>query len=391
MLGKRKKWTALVVLSLFLLSFVVGCGGGATSQSSGEEIKIGFLGALTGEVASYGINTLKGMKLAEEEINAAGGVLGKKIRIIEADNRGDKGEIANVTQKFITKDKVAAIIGDPTTGGTKVAAQIAQPNKTVLLSAGAVGAGVVEIGDYIFRNTLLDSVAAPAVVKYLKENMGWNKVAIVTSKNNDYSVGQTKVFKQALADNGVEVVTEEFIQDKDTNFSGQVTNIKAKNPDGIVFTGYYTEGGLFMAEAHKQGLDVDMVGGDGLLSDVLMKLGGQGVEGSMVFAGFSPEQPDEATKKFIEAYKAKFNGEEPDMFVAQGYDAVKIIAAAIEKAGSADPTVFKDALAKTKDFPGVSGNTTFRENREPVKSPISLLVVKDGKFRLLAKIPVEAE
>lgn len=391
MLRKRKKTVALTLLTFFLLTFVVtGCGSGSQGTAdSGDEIKIGFLGALTGEVATYGINTLKGMKMAVEEINEAGGVLGKKLVIVEADNRGDKGEIANVTQRFITKDKVAAIIGDPTTGGTKVAAQIAQANQTVLLSAGAVGPGVVEIGDYIFRNTLLDSVAVPAVVKYLKEELGWNKVVIVTSRNNDYSVSQTEVFKKALAENGVEILGEEFIQDGDTNFSGQVTNIKAKNPDGIVFTGYYTEGGLFMSEARKQGLKVNMVGGDGLLSDVLIKLGGQGVEGSMVFAGFSPEQPDENTKRFIEKYKALYNGEEPDMFVAQGYDAVKIIAAAIEKAGSADPKVFKDTLAQTKDFPGVSGKTTFRENREPIKSPINLLVVKDGKFRLLAKIPVE--
>lgn len=384
----KKKITALMLTLSILTLLVSGCGSGS---GTGDEIKIGFLGALTGEVASYGIYTLKGMQLAVDEINEAGGVLGKKLVIVEADNRGDKGEIANVTQKFITKDKVSAIVGDPTTGGTIVAAQIAQPNKTVLLSAGAVGAGVVEIGDYIYRNTLLDSVAAPAVVKYLKENLGWNKVCIVTSKNNDYSVGQTEVFKKALAENGVEVLSEEFIQDKDTNFSGQVTNIKAKNPDGIVFTGYYTEGGLFMTEVHKQGLDLDMVGGDGLLSNVLIELGGKGVEGSMVFAGFSPEQPDELTEKFIETYRAQNDGEEPDMFVAQGYDAVKILAAAMEKAGSSDPTVFKDALAQTKDFPGVSGTTTFRENREPVKSPISLLHVKDGKFSLLAKIPVEMD
>lgn len=385
----RRKILALTLACTLLVFLLSGCGG--TTDNSEGEIKIGFLGALTGEVASYGIYTLKGMELAVEEINAAGGVLGKKLVIVEADNRGDKGEIANVTQKFVTKDKVAAIIGDPTTGGTKVAAQIAQPNKTVLLSAGAVGAEVVEIGDYIYRNTLLDSVAAPPVVKWLKENKGWNKVVVVTSKNNDYSVGQTKVFKRALEENGVEILAEEFIQDKDTNFSGQVTNVKAKNPDGIVFTGYYTEGGLFMAEAYKQGLRLEMVGGDGLLSDVLMKLGGKGVEGSMVFAGFSPEEPDENTKHFIEAYKAKNNGEEPDMFVAQGYDAVKIVAAAIEEAGSADPTIFKDALAKTRDFPGVSGNTTFLENREPVKSPINLLAVKDGRFSLLAKIPVELD
>jgi branched-chain amino acid transport system substrate-binding protein len=388
---KGKKLGGIFLIAVLLIGLISGCSSQPSENgSTGDTIKIGFLGAKTGNVATYGINTLKGMKLAAEEINNAGGVLGKKIEIIEADNRGDRTEIANIMQKFITKDKVVAIIGDPTTGGTKVAAPIAQSNQVVLLSAGAAGEGVVEIGDYIFRNTLLDSVAAPITAKYVIEELKWDKAALVTSLNNDFSVGLSKIFAKAIKELGGEIVIEESIQDGDTDFSAQVTKIKEANPEVIIFTGYYTEAALFLQEARRQGLEAKMVAGDGCLSPDLIKLGGDAVEGSFVYCGFSPDQPTAETQKFIEAVKGKYN-EEPDMFVAQGYDAVKILAAAMEKANSIDPKVFRDALAQTKNFPGVSGVTTFRENREPIKSPVYLLTVKDGKFTLQAKLPVKLE
>jgi len=379
---------ALFLCLVFLTTIVAGCGGGNKTAES-KEIKIGFLGALTGSVATYGITTLDGMKMAAEEINKAGGVLGKQIKIVEYDNRGDKAEGASVTRKMITQDKVVAVIGDPTTGITKVAAPICQENKVVLLSAGATGPGVVEFGDYVFRNTLLDAVGGPATMKYIIQDRGWKKVALITSKNNDFSVGLSGIFRDAIKKNGGDIVIEENIQDGDTDFSAQVTNIKSKSPDVIVFSGYYTEGGLIMQEVRKQGMKNQvMVGGDGLQSPVWWELGKDAVEGSITYAGFSPEQPTADQAKFIETYKAKSGGKVPDLFVAQGYDAVKIIAEAIKKANSADPTVFKAALAQTKDFPGVSGNTTFLANREPLKSPIYLLEIKEQKFSLLAKVPV---
>lgn len=378
MLSKLVVWSVLA-LSLIAL--------GSSAAVAAGEVKIGFLGALTGNVASYGIQTLRGMEMAADEINAAGGVLGQKLVIVKEDNRGDKTEIANVTQKFISRDRVAAIIGDPTTGGTKVAAAIAQENKVVLLSAGAVGAGVVEIGEFIFRNTVIDSIAAPAVTKYIIENKKWKRIALVTSINNDYSVGLSKIFEEAVKENRGNIVVRENVSDGDTDFSAQVTKLKAAKPDGMIFTGYYTEGALLMKELRKQGLNIDMIGGDGLLSPVLSELGGKAVEGSMVYAGFSPERPSPETKKFLDAYRTKYH-EEADMFVAQGYDAVKIVAAAMSKAKSTDPQVYRKALAETKDFPGVSGNTTFLPNREPLKSPICVLVVRDGKFSLLERIPV---
>lgn len=392
---RRSKLLALLLALSLVAGIVAGCGGGGkeTPAPGGgenkEPIKIGFLGAKTGDQASYGIETLKGMKMAAEDINKAGGLLGRQVVIVEEDHGSKKAEGASVTQKLITEGCVA-IVGDPTTGITKVAAPIAQGSGVVLLSAGAVGPGVVETGDFIYRDTLLDRFSVPAVTKYLKETLGWNKVFIVTSKNNDYSVGQSELFRKALAENKIEIVGEQTIQDGDQNFSAQVTAMKQKEFDGIIFTGYYTEGGLFMKEVRKQGLKQVFVGGDGLLSPVLWEMGGKDVEGCMVFAGFAadPANATGKTKEFIEKYQAANNGNLPDMFSAQGYDAVMLIADAIKKANSAKPADFKETLKQTKDWQGVTGTITFGPDREPIKSPVYLLEVKNQAFSVKATIPV---
>ncbi|SDH22613.1 ABC transporter substrate-binding protein [Desulfosporosinus hippei] len=393
-----KKSKALVVLSLIMsaLILVSGCGASKpaeTAPSGGESkepIKIGFLGAKTGDVAIYGLNTLKGLNMAIEELNKEG-VLGRKVELVEEDNAGQKDQAINITNKLISQDKVVAIVGDPTTGITRVAGQIANSKNTVIMSAGSTGTNVVEIGPYVFRDTLLDTIAAPATMKYVIQDKGWKNVALITSKNNDYSVSLSKIFSDAIKSNGGNIVIEEFIQDKDTDFSGQITKIKSANPDVIVFSGYYTEGALIMKKAREVGIKAVMVGGDGLQGDDLMKIGGAAVEGSISYAGFSPEQPTPNTEKFINAFKAKYNNELPDLFAAQGYDALMIIAKAIKEANSADPVKFKDTLAKTKNYDGVSGSITFQESREPIKSPVYLLEVKDGKFALLKKVPVEVK
>lgn len=383
---KRIFLFALVALMAVAL-LAAGCGG-SKAPAGGDTIKIGFLGGKTGAHAHYGIETLKGMQMAVDDINKAGGILGKKLDIVEGDHGSNSSEAANVTQKMITQ-KVSAIVGDPTTGITKTAAQICQPAKVVLLSAGAVGTGVVEIGDYIYRDTLLDAVAAPAVTKYLSEELGWKKVALVTTTGLSYSESLTAIFKPALAKYGVEIVAESSIMEKDTNFSAQVTSLSQKSFDGVIFTGYYTEGALFMKEMRKQGLNQVMAGGDGLLGKELYELGEKAVEGSMVYAGFAVDPKNAAgiTKEFIEKYQAQNNNNKPDMFAAQGYDAVMMLAEAMKKANSSDPTVFKEALAKTKDFKGVTGTINFDENREPIKSPVYLQEVKDSQFIVKTVIP----
>ena len=388
---KKRRYLFLFAALLALTLVTAGCGGGGGEESAeGETIKIGFLGGLTGGHSHYGIETLKGMKMAVEDINAAGGVNGKMLEIVEGDHGSNSSEAANVTQKLITQG-VSAIVGDPTTGITKSAAQICQPAEVILLSAGAVGPGIVEIGDYIYRDTLLDAVAAPAVTKYLAEDLGWKKVALVTTTGLSYSEGLTDIFKPALADNGIEIVAEQSIMEKDTNFSAQVTQLTQKEFDGVVFTGYYTEGALFMKEMRKQGLNQVLVGGDGLLGKELYELGGDAVQGSMVYAGFAVDSENASgkTAEFIEKYKAANNGALPDMFPAQGYDAVMLLADAMKAAESSDPKVFKTSLAETADWEGVTGVITFDENREPIKSPVYLQEVKGQAFTVKSVIPIE--
>jgi len=392
---------SLMLLLAALLIFTISLAGCAKSDSNqpaagGDVIKIGFLGAKTGGHAMFGLGTLKGIEMAVKEVNAQGGVLGKKLELVADDHGSKQEEMASITQKYIERDKVVAIIGDPTTGGTKTAAPIAQENKVVILSAGSTGPGVVEIGDYVFRDTLLDSVAGPATMDFVVNEKGWKNVALITSINNDYSVGLSKIFKDAIVKAGGTVVIEENIQDGDTDFSGIVTKIKGANPDVIVFSGYYTEGGLIMKEVRRQGMnDIVMVGGDGLQGPDFFKLGEDAVVGSISYAGFSPEQPTPTTEAFIKKFQAEYNGELPDLFSAQGYDAVMLIVEAMKKANSTDPQEFHKTLAQIKNYEGVSGNISFQANREPLKSPVYLLTVKEvnGKldFGLLKKIPVSAK
>lgn len=386
---------ALLLCLMMVFSVLGGCASKPATTPTGtpaatETIKFGFLGAKTGPVANYGIPGEKGMKMAIDELNAKGGILGKKVEGIYEDNKGESSEIAIITTKYITKDKVVALIGDPTTGGTKVAADICQKNKVVILSAGATGAGVVEIGDFVFRNTLLDTVAAPAVVDWMINTKGWKKLAVITSGNNGYSTALTPIFKQAISAKGGNIVLEENINDGETDFTAQVTKLKNAGADALVFTGYYTEAALIMNEAKKKGLNITMVGGDGLYGQDLAKLGGEAVQEKVIFyAGFSTDQPTAETAKFLENYRKIYN-EDPDMFSAQYYDAVMLLAKAMETAKSADPSVFKNELAKMQNYPGVSGATSFGANREPIKSPVCLLTVKGEKFpALLEKIPVK--
>ncbi|NLJ73103.1 MAG: ABC transporter substrate-binding protein [Syntrophomonadaceae bacterium] len=370
-----------------MLTLVVGCGG--NSSNNEDVIKLGYLGAKTGSVANYGIPAEKGMKLAIEELNENGGVLGKELVGIYEDNKGENSDVAIIVDKYISRDKVAALVGDPCTGLTKVAADLAQKNEIVIFSPGATGDGVVEIGDYVFRNTLLDIFAVPAVVEWMIEEKGWGNMAVITTLDIGYSTDLTPVFKKAIDEKGAKIVFEDTINSGETDFTAQVTKLKNAKADVLVFTGYYTEAALFMNEVKKQNLDIVLVGGDGLYGQDLAKLGQNAVEERVIFyCGFSSDQPSPETAEFLEKYRAKFN-EDPDMFSAQYYDAVMILAKAMEDAGSADPKVFRNELAKLKDYPGVSGNTTFREDREPIKSPVCLITIKDGEFTLLEQIDVK--
>jgi branched-chain amino acid transport system substrate-binding protein len=363
---------------------------GKTETGGTDKIKIGFLGAKTGARSYGGTECLKGIQMAVEDLNQAGGILNKKVELIEGDYASNSSEAVKVTQRLVDQ-QVVAIIGDNTTGITKLAATVCQSNKVVLVSPTATGSGVVELGDYIFRIALLDSVAVPAVVSYLTEEMQWKKAALVKTLGQSYTEGLTALFKPALVRNGIEIVSEQKIRKNDTNFSDQVTDLTGYQFDGLVFPGNFNEAAPFMLEMRKQGLQQVVVGGDSLFSRDLIKTGGSAVDGCLTYAGFAVDTRDVSpkTQEFIKKYQAKNDGLLPDVFSAQAYDAVFLVADAIKAAGSADPAIFREELAKTSGWEGVSGRITFDEEREPIKSPVYLMEVKKDQFVIKAVIPID--
>jgi branched-chain amino acid transport system substrate-binding protein len=388
---RQIRFLMFIILAVLLLP---GCKTGATKGeinkqpgAGGENtIRIGYLGDKGGYGGS---ECLKGIRIAVDDINRSGGLLGKKVELIEGDHGGKSSETVRVTRELVDQ-KVAAVIGDNTTGITKLAATVCQDNNVVLISPTASGSGVVEMGDYIFRIALLDTVAVPAVVKYLAGDLKWKRVALVKNVGRSYTEGLTAIFKPALFRNGIEIVNEQKIRKNDTDFSAQVNSLKQNQFDGLIFPGNSQEAYLFMQEMRKQGLQQVAVGGDGMYTREFIECGGTAVEGTLVYAGFGvdPKTIEPKTMEFVEKYKALNNNQTPDVFAAQAYDAVNLVADAIRDAGSAEPVNIKEKLAGTKNWQGVSGTITFDQDREPVKSPVYLLEVKEGRYVVKAAIPV---
>jgi branched-chain amino acid transport system substrate-binding protein len=372
------------LFALSALVFLSGC----EKKKAAETINFGVQGPETGEIAVYGLQTLYGAQLAVKEINAAGGINGKPIKIVHYDTRGDKQEAVNAAQRLINIDKVCSVLGEPTSGATFAIRSILNDSKTLEISAGATAKDVTTGHDFVFRNTLLDDDGAPATIDFLMKTKGWKNYAIITSVNNDYSVGLSETFRKAITNLGGTVTVEQSINDKDTNISAQVTAMKSKKFDAVVFSGYYQEASLILLELRKQGIAAPLVGGDGFQSPELYNVAKDAAIGSVFFAGFSTFSPDAKVVAFNE--KIVGEGADSDMFSAQGYDAIYLLAnAAIEAdvTDCSDPAQrvkMRDALAAIKNFPGVSGDMSFDAEGNAVKKPFIQEVYKsdDGVYRL---------
>ncbi|MDK2855708.1 MAG: branched-chain amino acid transport system substrate-binding protein [Bacillota bacterium] len=382
----RKPFAPLVAAALVAALALAGCSGGKPGGASAgdkgskdqavSEIKIGTVGPLSGNAATYGQSTKRGVEIAVDEVNKAGGINGSTVKLISEDSRGDQTEAANATRKLVEQDKVVAIIGAVLSSETFSGGPIANDAKVPMISSSSTAPGIPDIGPYIFRNCISDNVQAAQMAEYAAKELKVKKFAVMYT-NNDYGMALRDGFTAKAKELG-EVVAVEAYTDNDTNFSAQLTKIKAKNPDALYIGGYYTEAAKIAQQAREQGLKVQLLGGDGFYSTKLVELGGEAVEGAIFTAGFYSGDSAPAVQNFVAAYKAKFN-EEPDMFAAQAYDAAKMALEAIKKAGSTDTTKIRDALAATRNFPGVTGTTSFKENGDAEKS-IVILKVEKGKF-----------
>ncbi|SMD12298.1 ABC transporter substrate-binding protein [Sporomusa malonica] len=374
-----RKWAVATLVMVFTVS-MAGCGGNQSaapaSSAAGSAAKIGVVSYLTGGGAAYGEAIKQGLELARDEINAKGKV---KIELLFEDSKGDKNEAINATNKLIHKDNVVGIIGPTLSGEMFAVGPIASQAGVPIMGTSTTAEGITDIGDYVFRNALPESLAIPHAVKKAKEKLGLKKVAVMYSNNNDWAVSGFKTFEQAIKDNGMETITVETFADKDTDFSAQLTKIAALKPDAIMVAGLYQEAALILKKAREIGITVPIVGNNGFNSPQLIKSGGNAAEGVVVASPWYPGKDDEKVKKFVAAYKAKY-GKEPDQFAAQSYDALYIMAEALEKAGTTtDRKKLRDSLANVKDFPGVTGKFAFDAKRNPAMD-VTILVVKGGQF-----------
>ena len=341
-----------------------------------DTIKIGEFGSLTGDNASFGISQNNGVQMAVEEINAAGGILGKKIELIVEDNQTKQGETTTIVRKLISQDHVVALIGEVASSKTLEAAPIAQESKIPDIATAATNPRVTQTGNYIFRVCFTDDFQAVVIARFILEKLQKKKVAFMTDVKQDYSVGLTGIAKDYLLKHGADIVKEQSYSSGDKDFRAQLTDIKSANPDVIVITGYYPEASLIAKEARQLGIKSVLVGGDGWDGASLIPVGGKAIEGAYFSNHFSVEDKSPAVQDFVSKYKQKYNGS-PDAFAALGYDAVKLLADAITRAGGTDPQKLRDAIASTKNFPGVSGTITINPERNATKSAV-ILTIKDG-------------
>ena len=371
-----------LVLCLLCAIALASCTG--ARSDSGSEIVIGEFGSLTGTTATFGISTKNGIDMAIDAINKSGGLLGKQVRVMVEDDQGKPEEAQTVVTKLITKDQVIAVLGEVASSRTMAAAPVAQQNGIPLISPSSTNPKVTQTGDYIFRVCFIDPFQGLVMAKFATNTLKVKNVAVLRDIKNDYSVGLAGVFIENFKSMGGNVVANESYSEGDTDFSAQLTSIKARNPQAVFLPGYYTEVGLVVRQAKKLGLTVPFMGGDGWDSPRLIEIGGDALNGSYYSNHFSVSDPSPAIQKFVSDYKARY-GETPDALAGLGFDAASILFDAIKRANSTDGAKIRDAIAQTKDFPGVTGKITLDKDRNAVK-PAVVLQVKEGKLNYVETI-----
>lgn len=375
------KRTLLALLLITTLFTSLACerrgGAGATGGGTGP-ILVGYYGDLSGRTSSFGQSTKNGVEMAADEINKAGGVNGRQIQIITEDDQGEPNKAATVVTKLINQDKVVALLGEVASSNTLAAAPKAQEGKVPMISPSSTNPAVTEIGDYIFRVCFIDPFQGEVMAKFAAQNLKAKRAAILYDFNADYSRGLYQFFKRSFTGLGGEIVSEQSYTQGDRDFSGQLTQIRGANPDVIYVPGYYGEVGVIANQTKQLGIKAPLLGGDGWDAPQLWELGGAALDGDYISNHYSVDDPAPAIQKFVADYRERFKIL-PDALAALGYDSMKVLADAIRRAEGTDNVKLRDAIAQTKNFPGVTGSITLDSSRNAVK-PAVVLKLKDLKF-----------
>ena len=371
-------------LSFLFLALTLASAGctkkqAADAPAASDVIKVGEVGSMTGTEGTFGVSTHNGIELAIKQINAKGGVKGKKLELISMDDQGKPEEAATAVTKLITQNKVAAILGEVASSRSMAMAPIAQQYQIPMISPSSTNPKVTELGDYIFRVCFIDPFQGTVMAKFAAENLKLKKVAILRDVKNDYSVGLADYFAKKFKEMGGTIVADQAYSSGDTDFKTQLTNIKGKGPEALMVPGYYTEVGLIARQAREAGITVPLLGGDGWDSPKLAEIGGKSVEGSYFSNHYSQEDQSAVVQTFVTEYKKAYNAV-PDGLAAMGYDAALVLADAMNRAPDLSSASVRTAIAQTVNFPGVTGMITINSDRNAVK-PAVVLVVENGQYK----------
>ncbi len=362
----------------------------AGAANSGPKIiKIGVTTCMTGGTATFGQSMYRGVQQAIDEVNAKGGVNGKKIELQVEDNGGKADQAVTVAQKLISSDNVLAILGDLLSSCSLAIAPICQHEKIPMLTPTSTTPAVTTKGNYIFQTCFDDEFQGRIGARFATQYLKVKKVAVLIDNRSDYSRGLAQAFTEEFRKQG-KVVATDYYAAGDSDFRPQLTNIRGKNPEALFIPGYYTEVGLIAQQARQLGMKQPLFGGDGWESSKLTEIGKNAVEGTYFSTHYYAQDRNPLVQKFVSGYKKRNNGQSPDTLAALGYDAALIMVAAIEKSGvtnadAASRSKLRDTLAQTKDFSGVTGNISMDEHRKVVK-PAIMLQVKDKKFAYVTTI-----
>ncbi|MGE5175696.1 MAG: ABC transporter substrate-binding protein [Hyphomicrobiales bacterium] len=386
---------ALTALAASLFS-PIGCA------KRSDEIVIGEYGSLTGGTATFGISSKNGIELYVDDRNATGGIGGTKMKVIVEDDQSKPEEAATAVTKLIDQDGVIAVLGEVASSRSMAAAPYCQQSQVPMITPSSTNPKVTEIGDYIFRVCYIDPFQGMVIAKFAKNTLGFTKAAIFRDNKNDYSVGLANYFAESFQAMGGTIVADEAYSEGDQDFKAQLTVIKSKHPQCIVVPGYYTEVGLIARQARELGITVPLLGGDGWVSDRLLEIAQDALNGCYFVNHYWEGDPNPVVQKFVTEYRKRYH-ETPDGLAALAYDAAGVLTHALERLKEQDPKAFdalkgprndaqkaaraklRDLIAATKDFPGVTGRISLDAKRNAVK-PAVFLGIENRQYKFVAAV-----
>ncbi len=356
-----------------LFALLLGRSAGAAAP-----IRLGLFMSMSGRDASFGQASATGARLAVDEINAAGGVLGRPLELVIEDNRSLAGESATAVKKLIARDHVAALIGECVSARTLEAAPVAQTAGIPLVTPASTNPRVTAAGDCIFRMCFIDPFQGEVLATYAYRRLGLHRAALLVDNAAPYAVGLSEAFVRTYTALGGVIVARQQYTGGERDFRAQLTTIKAAQADFLFMPAYWAEAGLAARQARQLGFTAPFLGGDAYEAPQFLAIGGPALEGTYYSTHYSPENTAPLVQGFVSRYRSKY-GSVPNGLSALSYDSVRLLAEAIARAGTTERAALRAALAATRDFASVTGRTTFDSHRDAVKEA-AIMTVREGRI-----------